>query len=909
MAIIPTNRRITWTPGVTVGVPGGIGQYASRNTLLNVKNSPYFAAGVNTTTTGTISNGSTSLVVADASSFSVGNYITVGNRYIEEMEILTGCTSTTAPGNAYKVVIAGREISFVDLVSGDSASVVASKMRAAYVPGHDMSGSGTTVRFTSRIHGTFAGGFQYDSSKGVTSTFTTISAGARIVHEGRITVKDGNTLTLDTAASAAGTDAFVTHNDAPSINAAIVAATTNQVIYIPTGTYRFDSSITVSHTKANISVRGDGMDSTIIDYCAGSGSAFYIGGDSESPYTFQPTAITGSPSKGATTISIASFSTMDLYTNTGSGAGVGRLAIITVLNDQDLPVVNVAGYERQRSQVVKITGRNDGGGTISFEPALMMDLPIGRVPQIVFINAVASGIGIEDLAINAQHSSTPASLIGMSQVQSCWFKNIRSSLAPNYLMAIGLGVFNEVRGCELLSRQSVGTNGAGLLAGLACSYLVEDNIITDIFPHLEINASSAGNVFAYNFCEGNNVFGVMGASIDSNHGPHNHYNLYEGNVSSKFQTDGYFGGESEATLFRNWFHGTSDTTDQFGVCVALNRFARNFNVVGNILGRRAGDTYFGAPATWSLNNYYTGEGGWGGTGYAERYIYNFGLPFMGSGGNNGTFAPPWNNGARISGAVTVTIVSGVATSSAPFFIDGDVYLHIDNDSGTLGAGENRNISSFISSTQVNVSGGNIGPVVFIVAPGANGFSGIDRGVFPIGAVDDAGYGTTLTLANYNYFDNSIPTVEVTAEVVPDSLYQSAKPDWFGSLEWPPFDSSSPGVPTYANIPAGYRYMNDGLTDYLGGISSTVFSPVAGTYNSTQNVTITCPTADVDIYYTTDGTTPNATKTLYTGPVEITATTTLKAIAILDAESGAVRTGVYTITSGTTNARVCAALYY
>ena len=58
-----------------------------------------------------------------------------------------------------------------------------------------------------------------------------------------------------------------------------------------------------------------------------------------------------------------------------------------------------------------------------------------------------------------------------------------------------------------------------------------------------------------------------------------------------------------------------------------------------------------------------------------------------------------------------------------------------------------------------------------------------------------------------------------------------------------------------------------------------FSPGGGTYTTVQSVTITSATPDAIIHYTTDGSDPTATSgTVYSGPVELHATTTLRAIA-------------------------------
>lgn len=81
------------------------------------------------------------------------------------------------------------------------------------------------------------------------------------------------------------------------------------------------------------------------------------------------------------------------------------------------------------------------------------------------------------------------------------------------------------------------------------------------------------------------------------------------------------------------------------------------------------------------------------------------------------------------------------------------------------------------------------------------------------------------------------------------------------------------------------------------LSTPVDSPGAGTYSSTQSVTITDAGSSL-ILYTTDGSTPAcpATGTLYSGAFNITVTTTLKAIGCaVDGASSGVLTSVYTIT--------------
>ncbi|PYM39561.1 MAG: hypothetical protein DME17_00520, partial [Candidatus Rokuibacteriota bacterium] len=75
----------------------------------------------------------------------------------------------------------------------------------------------------------------------------------------------------------------------------------------------------------------------------------------------------------------------------------------------------------------------------------------------------------------------------------------------------------------------------------------------------------------------------------------------------------------------------------------------------------------------------------------------------------------------------------------------------------------------------------------------------------------------------------------------------------------------------------------------------VLNPAGGTFILSVRVTITDGTAGAAIYYTTDGSTPTTASTLYTGPITVTKTTTIKAIAQAPglAISG-VTSGTYTI---------------
>ena len=115
---------------------------------------------------------------------------------------------------------------------------------------------------------------------------------------------------------------------------------------------------------------------------------------------------------------------------------------------------------------------------------------------------------------------------------------------------------------------------------------------------------------------------------------------------------------------------------------------------------------------------------------------------------------------------------------------------------------------------------------------------------------------------------------------------------------------------YTSINSNIKGNNNAFFKKVAGSTPTCelpsFSPAGGTFFSAQNVTISTTTEDATIYYTTDGSTPTTSSTVYSAPIAVSTTTTIKAIAAKAGyDNSGVATATYTITTPYTVAQAIA----
>ena len=113
----------------------------------------------------------------------------------------------------------------------------------------------------------------------------------------------------------------------------------------------------------------------------------------------------------------------------------------------------------------------------------------------------------------------------------------------------------------------------------------------------------------------------------------------------------------------------------------------------------------------------------------------------------------------------------------------------------------------------------------------------------------------------------------------------------------------PGLEDYVwgskkDVAFSYDHYEGGEVIIVEMVAQPEFSPAGGTYTDQVEVTITTATEGAAIYYTTNGTVPTESSTLYNGTITLKANTTLKAIAMKEGmEASEVTTANYVITTG------------
>lgn len=135
---------------------------------------------------------------------------------------------------------------------------------------------------------------------------------------------------------------------------------------------------------------------------------------------------------------------------------------------------------------------------------------------------------------------------------------------------------------------------------------------------------------------------------------------------------------------------------------------------------------------------------------------------------------------------------------------------------------------------------------------------------------------TLSSANGSYDNCDVNFVVTVSSISPSSGYACTGVTATGgnsTVTGP--DGSGNYTVTYTK---GNTISSTVTANFAAKVATPTFSPTAGTYTGAQNVTISCETADATIYYTTNGSNPTTSSSVYSTPISVTQGTTIKAFA-------------------------------
>lgn len=584
-----------------------------------------------------------------------------------------------------------------------------------------------------------------------------------------------------------------------AFNNALADAVAGDVVSIPAGTFACAPWNLQNNAYSGITIRGAGQASTIIQFSTGTTILVYIGQPVDTS-SFPPVSTVTSMVGGSNIITVSDGSSFP----SPSTESQYRLGWLKLANEAVTPVMHVTAYPAIRKPVVRMIARS--GNTITLErplPSNFSDGASGATFGLTLQNPQHLwGVGIEDLTLDGTTHSDPQKMVWIENAANCWLKKVTITGAARYSLCI-----TDSTGLEI-NRIDVRDGVTGILCVNSSYSLIYDNIILGQNSGyvLEMEQGAMSNIWADNY------HGAL--AIDTNHGPHNSFNLVERNVANLIQSDGFFGGASEEIHLRNYWRS--------GNVGSFKRLARYFYPIGNIVGI-PGDTYtddgsdnWGTPNQG--NNDYNG-GTW------QLSINDYSLDW-----NSGTGGPKTWAGTLTTRSTdytgVITLSGGIVTDFTDALAnhrDGDNFrdltwlvsgdrvkaeirvLFISGDDVTF---EETGNALSLPATSTSVS----------LRPGAAGFQ----------EKDDDVAATVTRKSNYYVWTGDIPVGESLGNAtLPNSYAWGSKPSWYGNLAWPPFDPTSPPASDAAAkvaIPAGWRYIN-GNEDYLGGGGSApTFTP-------------------------------------------------------------------------------------
>ena len=466
-------------------------------------------------------------------------------------------------------------------------------------------------------------------------------------------------------------------------------------------------------------------------------------------------------------------------------------------------------------QLVRVT--SVAGNVLGIERPLRTGLDPALSPQIQKV-VPKTDVGIEDLGIERLNDPTPTAAgnnFSFSYAARCWVKGVESNKSVGSHVGVYTTSQLEITGCyfhDAFTYDGTSTRGYGVtLNNHSGECLVEGNVFSHLRHAMMVKTGANGNVFGFNYSRDpyRNGSGEYPADFPGDIAIHGHWpfaNLFEGNIVSNIITDQTWG---PAGPFNTMFRNRAEG---YGMIVTPDSPSNDQNYVGNDVMK--------GKSNIVVNLYY-------------------GLPYNLNG--SGHFA--WGNdvsgsGVQPSGTGALADVSYYRAAASGFCELAPSWPSIGVPNA-LGAGTNRarqrwDAGGVMTYRQLRVDAG----------PGA---TLADGGTVVLAGQASGGRGALVVTWNPSAGLSDAHAVQPTAAPHTSVTYTLTATDANGC-------SRSDTV----------------HVTVTGKVATPFLSPVAGSYEGLQHVTLSCATPDAVIHYTLDGTEPDEAAPTYFAPIPLAA---------------------------------------
>lgn len=406
------------------------------------------------------------------------------------------------------------------------------------------------------------------------------------------------------------------------INNAIQSCPSGQVVFLTAGTYNIGTGGGPSCGSGNgiqlcgksgVTLRGAGADQTFLQFsnssnchgyfaviCVDSSDTNWGGGPSHTAnwtagYTVGTTVITLSSASGLSVGDPLVLDQVDDGSDTGTKF-VCQSPSTSPPCSLEGNVNNGQRSNRDQTQIVQVTAIN--GNNVTITPGLHDDnWSASKSPGAWWATTPVSGVGIEDLSIDATNVSGPRGVTFFNAVDS-WVKGVRTIDTGKAHVELNVSARITVQDNYMYLTQNSVSQSYGVEAFNASDVLVQNNIMQYVASPWMINGACTGCVYAYNFAI-NDYFTTSSGYVSAasnHHTAGTEYLLFEGNVGPQVYADNFHGTHNLTTHFRNYIPGNEPACYngqqfKFSPCTSnqvpfdIRAYSRMYNIIGNVLGQ------------------------------------------------------------------------------------------------------------------------------------------------------------------------------------------------------------------------------------------------------------------------------------------------------------------------------------